>query len=418
MKPELVGGAAIIASPWLRRMRAATPVRRAFRVALALLAAAPLLSFPLIVAGQNVGEPMAVLDPAFDRKKAVEIARLRRQIGEQTRIAAAQARAKKRNSAALAASRRKIEDLRNAVTDLAVDYVAQMEMAEALVRLEVGEQLAERYRKDLSDTLWRLGQRANAGNVRAQATLGTLYRLGIVAGRSEERACGYYRRAAEKGHVAAMFHASECVKGKGGQTMLTAGEKGGLTPFSRSSADPKPDAAKRLLDRAAEGGHPVAQEMFGRECLGERPNAECAITWIGRAAAQGRASAMSLLGWIYSTGHLGRRDERRALSYFLDAAKLGDAAAQNNAGQMFETGRGTQASGEEAFAWYQRAAEGGLGAAQVNLARCYIEARGTARDLAKARAWLELARKQGVPEAGKLLEWLDAGETATGKPGG
>ena len=401
MKHEPVWGVAAIASSRLRRMRAATPVRRAFRGVLALLAAAPLLSFAAIAAAQNIVEPMAALDLKFDEKKTGDMARIRKQIAGLQRTAAVQARAKRRNSAAIAAGQKKLEELRNVIADLAVDYVAQLEAAEALVRLEYGQQLADRYRKDFPDTLWRLGQRANAGNTRAQATLGTLYRLGIVAEKSGDKACGFYRSAAQKGHVAAMFHASECAKGKGGQT-----------PFMKA------EEASRMLDRAAEGGHPVAQELLGRECLGERPDAECAITWLGRAAAQGRASAMSMLGWIYSTGHLGRRDERRALAYFLDAAKLGDTAAQNNVGHMYETGRGTAVNGDEAFAWYQRAAEGGLGAAQVNLARCYIEGRGTGRDLVKARAWLELARKQGVAEAGKLLEWLDSGGKAEGKPAG
>jgi len=188
---------------------------------------------------------------------------------------------------------------------------------------------------------------------------------------------------AQKGHVAALFHAAAC-------------------------ADADAEAAKRLRDLAAEGGHPVAQEMKGRLCLREQPNAECALAWLGRSAAQGRAGAMSLLGWAYSTGELVPRDDKRAFAYLMDAARLGDAAAQNNLGQMYETGRGAPANADDAYAWYQRAAEAGLGSAQVNLARSYIEGRGTAPDRAAAIFWLEQAQKQGVAEAGKLLAWLAA----------
>jgi hypothetical protein len=337
---------------------------------------------PILAGAEKSGEPMAALDLQFDTKKIVEIARLRKQIADLSRAEAA-ARAKKSNKAARAETRRKMEDARNALADLAVDYVAQMETAEALVRLDYGQALADRYQKNLTDTLWRLDRRSEAGDTRASATLGSLYRLGIVAARNQGKACDYYRRAARKGHVAALFHASAC-------------------------GDPKAEAAIRMRDLAAAGGHPVAQEMRGRECLREKSNAACALAWLERAAAQGRASAISLLGWTYSTGALVLRDEQRAFGYFIDAAKLGDAAAQNNIGQLYETGRGVPADGGAAFTWYQRAAEAGLGSAQVNLARSYIEGRGTAPDRTAALFWLEQAQKQGVPEATKLLEWLAA----------
>lgn len=327
--------------------------------------------------------PMDALDLQFDEKKVAEIIRLRRQIADLGRAEAAQNRAKNRDQAVLAALRAKTEDTRNALADLAVDYVAQMEMAEALVRLEYGQALADRYRKDLRDTLWRLNRRSSAGDARASATLGGLHRLGIVAERSEAIACEHYGRAAQRGHVAALFHASAC-------------------------GDPKSAAAGQMLDQAANAGHPLAQEMKGRLCLRETRDAACALAWLGRAAAQGRAGAMSLLGWAYSSGELFARDDKRAFAYFMDAARLGDLAAQNNVGQMYETGRGEPANPGAAFAWYKRAAEAGLGSAQVNLARAYIEGRGTAVDRAAARFWLEQARKQGVAEAVKLLDWLAA----------
>ena len=338
---------------------------------------------PIFAAAQNGAVPMAALDLQFDTKKAVEITRLRKQIANLSRAEAAQARAKHRNKVALARLRKQMEEPRNAMADLAIDYVAQLEMAEALVRLDYGQTLADRFRKEFSSTLWRLDQRSKAGNARASATLGTLYRLGIVVVRSEEKACDYYRRAAQKGDVAALFHASNC-------------------------GDSKSAADEHLRELAAVGGHPVAQEMKGRQCLRGNPDFECALTWLGRAAAQGRASAMSLLGWIYSTGKLVPHDDKRAFAYFVDAAKLGDVAAQNDVGQIYETGRGTAANGGEAFNWYKRAAEAGLGSAQVNLARCYIEGRGTAPNRTAATFWLERARKQGVAEAGTLLEWLAA----------
>lgn len=357
-------------------------MKRSRRIACVVFAMMLMAISPIFAAAQNGVEPMAALDLRFDQKNAAKINRLHKQIAGLRRAEAVQVRARRRNKAALARLRKKMEQPRNAMADLAIDYVAQLEMAEALVRLDYGQALADRFRKEFASTLWRLDQRSKAGDARASATLGTLYRLGIVVERNGEEACDYYRRAAQKGHVAALFHASNC-------------------------GDPNSAAAAQLRELAAEGGHPLAQEMKGRQCLREKkPDVDCALTWLGRAAAQGRPSAMGLLGWTYSTGELVPRDDKRAFAYFMDAARLGDAAAENDVGQMYETGRGTAVNGGEAFDWYKRAAEAGLGSAQVNLARCYIEGRGTAPDRAAATLWLEQARKQGVAEAGKLLEWL------------
>ena len=351
------------------------------RLARLLFLAAQLALCPLVAAAVAVAEPMVVLDLQFDQKKSGAVAELRQRIAQVSQLVPAKPSAKQRRKTAFKANSMKLEALRNAVADLALDYAGQIEMAEALGRIDYAQVLADQYKKKFSDMLWRLGQRADKGNLRAQSTLGTMYRLGIVAERSDEKACDYYGRAARAGYVTALFHAAAC-------------------------GDPKSEAALRMLELAAEGDHPLAQEMVGRRCLREQRNADCALAWLERAAAQGRAGATSLLGWMYSTGELVPRDDARAFAYLLEAAKLGDAAAQNNVGQIYETGRGAPMNGDEAFAWYKKAAEAGLGSAQVNLARAYVEGRGTAPDRIAAKAWLEQAQKQGVTEADRLLQWL------------
>jgi TPR repeat protein len=341
------------------------------------LAAALVISLPALAQAPKppAGVPMAALDPEFDAKNLPQVKKLREQIA-----AAEKTKGKGKTQKPSKADRERVEVLRDALVDVGVGYVAQIEIADALLRTELKDALAARYKADFHDTVWRLDQRAIKGDENAQATLGALYRLGVVAEQNSAKACDYYAKAAEKGHVAALYQASAC-----------AG-----TGAERS----------QLLERAAAGGQPLAQEMVGRACAREKRDRDCTITWLNRAAAQGRSSAMSLLGFMYSQGDLVGRDEKRAFAYFLDAAKLGDMAAQNNIGQMYETGRGTAANPAEAFAWYKRAAERGLGYAQVNVARCYIEARGTPQDYASAKQWLEKAQQQGVGEATKLLDFL------------
>lgn len=328
---------------------------------------------------------MPALEPDFDKKHAPELQDLRQAI---RKMEASVAQLIKKNPKNAKSPRRQllaqdIELARERLGDLATDYAEQIETAEALVRLELAQQLAERYKRSFPDTLWRLGQRAQAGEARAHAALGLLHRLGIVAARDETKACTHYAAAAQRRHVSALYQTAFC---------------------RRAQPDGKPDP--EFLQRAAAGGHPAAQEMLGRACLRETRQSACALDWLTRAGKQERASALSLLGFMYATGELVPKDEQRAFGFLSLAAKLGDPAAQNNVGQMYELGRGVASDGKEAFGWYRRAAESGFGLAQVNLARCYIEGRGTEPDPEAATRWLTQAQKGGVKEASVLLNWL------------
>ena len=145
---------------------------------------------------------------------------------------------------------------------------------------------------------------------------------------------------------------------------------------------------------------------MARACIeGERKDAACAMQWLERAAAKGRPSAMSLLGWLYASDPK-QSDFGNAVHYYRAAAEAGDLAAQNNLGELYESGRGVPQDASLAFGWYARAAEGGFPPAQLNLARLYAEGAGVARDTAKAREWAERARQQGQDRAKELLDWL------------
>jgi TPR repeat protein len=328
---------------------------------------------------QGVFIAMPALESDFDAKRLPELQRLREQIRALTQSLNRE-KATKANKASRDERLKDLEAARNRLTDLAVEYVAEIEMAESVVRVDVSQALADRYKQSFFDTVWRLGQRAKGGDARAQATLGALHRLGVVAERDDAKACAFYRSAAERMHVAALYHAASC-----------------------------PGEAKgNYIERAAAGGHPAAQEMLGRTCLNERRDPACALDWLARAGEQRRPSALSLLGYMYATGDLVPKDEKRAFAFLLGAARLGNAAAQNNVGQMLELGLGTAPDPKEAFGWYKRSAEAGIGPAQVNLARCYIEGRGTAKNEETAKQWLGQAQKQGVKEASVLLEWLSS----------
>jgi len=238
-------------------------------------------------------------------------------------------------------------------------------------------------RKDLQDTLWRTTQLAKSDG-RSAAALGLFYSEGILTARAPEKGCEQYARAAQNGHVAAAYQAGLC------------------------KARTDPALAKTLLERAAEKGHPGAQEMMGRACIeGETKDSACAVQWLERAASKGRPSAMSLLAWLYANDPE-RSDLAKAVHYYRAAAEAGDHAAQNNLGEFYESGRGVPQDASRAFGWYARAAEAGFPPGQLNLARLYAAGSGVAQDTVRASEWAERARQQGQDRAKELLDWLAA----------
>lgn len=238
-------------------------------------------------------------------------------------------------------------------------------------------------RNELQDTFWRVSQFAKS-DMRSAAALALFYSEGMLTARAPEKGCAQYARAARQGHVAASYQAALC----------------------RARTDPA--QAKTLIARAAEKGHAGAQELRGRACIeGGTKDAACAFEWLGRAAAQGRPSAMSLLAWLYASDPA-HADPAKSLHYYRKAAEAGDRAAQNNLGELYETGQGVAQDAVQAYRWYARAARAGFAPAQLNLARLYAAGSGVARDYASARLWAERALKQGEARAQQLLDWLEA----------
>jgi len=259
-----------------------------------------------------------------------------------------------------------------------------IEDAEALGRSEAAEALQGLIEARLGGAVWRVVQRADAGDADAQLALAVLRRRGIVVAPDQRRACALYAGAARSGAGAALFRQSRCVAGR------------------------DPAAAAALLRRAAGAGHPGAQEQLARECLQQRAprDVACALEWLCRAAGRGRTSAQSLLAWMWASGEAGRRDPERAFFLYTLAARDGDLIAQNNLGEIHERGALGEPQPELAAVWYKRAARDGFAIAQINLARLYADGRGVPRDDAEAAHWLELAAAQGEPRASELLEWL------------
>lgn len=250
------------------------------------------------------------------------------------------------------------------------------------------ENLFSAYRQQIESqfegTLPGLEKMSARGVGAADYALGTFALHGILEERSVERACTHFAAALGKGFSGARFRHAQCIE------------------------ESDPAGAYALLKEAADSGHVAATERLGRICLeATPPDAACAFSRLERAAKDGRASARTLLGWMYAEGIGGKVDLARAAKYYGEAAKMGEASAHNNLGELYEKGRGVAKDQRKAFEHYLAAANTGFPPAQFNVGRLYAAGKGTAQDLSAARRWLGEAANAGVIPAQRILEMLD-----------
>jgi len=270
------------------------------------------------------------------------------------------------------------------MASLTVVVATDLERALSLGDTDSAASLRKLIEKKLPDTRWRLGLIGRGGAGGGFFALGVMALHGILGPRDPEVACSMFASAWDKGFLDAAYRLSGCV------------------------AEKDPARAEDLLRTAAESGHATAAEQIGRRCLEAKPqDLKCAFVNVSAAAAAGRPSAKSLLGWMYTQGEGVPADPQRAIALYLDAAKSGDLSASNNLGELYETGRGVTVDGAKAAAYYEEAAKAGFAPAQFNLGR--LDAGGTVvpRDADKARTWLNAALKSGLQPAQKILDWLD-----------
>ncbi len=283
---------------------------------------------------------------------------------------------------------------RTLLASLAVVATRDLERALSVGDIESATGLRELVKGKLFDTRWRLGNMGRQGDGAGFFSLAVMSLHGILDPRDPETACQLFTSAWDKGELEAAYRLSAC------------------------TADHANSAA--LLQSAADAGHAAAREDLGRRCLEAQPrDVACAAKQIAAAAAAGRPSAKSLLGWMSAQGVGMTADPARAQALYLEAAQAGDLSALNNLGELYESGRGVPADPVQAVARYREAAVAGFAPAQFNLGRMYAGGTGVTRDFGEARRWLDTALKAGIQPAKQLLDWLDTqSRTAGSSPGG
>jgi uncharacterized protein len=129
--------------------------------------------------------------------------------------------------------------------------------------------------------------------------------------------------------------------------------------------------AVKWLRKAAENGDAGALEMLGRRYyvgMGEEKNLDKAVGLWSQAAAKGSSAAQFQLAHCYGSGEGVPKDIRKAVSLFRQAAEAGHAEAQLQMGCLYQddtTDGGAPKNPVEACKWFSlAAAQGAAGAAK------------------------------------------------------
>ncbi|QDO99154.1 sel1 repeat family protein [Ferrovibrio terrae] len=334
------------------------------------------------------------------------------------------------------------------------------------------------------DDLPALLRRAEAGDADAQYQVGIAYQFSLGTPRNDAAARSWFAKAAAQNHIRALASLGYMLSvGAGGpvdvagaeKALRRAGEAGEASAWANMAelvlhqrpaetaeamalleravaagatnaryrlgrfliegeviaADPA--RGRKLLDEAAEQGHPLAETYLAYLIYEARDEAQAGrgFALVRRAANADLAVALNELGRYHMAGFGTSRDPRRAASAFatageqgepsgwynlallhndpqygmhnqvlarqaaLRAADMGHIPAAGLAGQMLFKAEGGPRDRSAARPYLQRAAEGGIADAQSLLAGLLFNGDGVPADQTAAMDWWEKAVAQG-----------------------
>ena len=240
------------------------------------------------------------------------------------------------------------------------------------------------------EDLSTLREKAEAGDPKAQKSLGLLYYNGQGVPKDYEKALHWWRLAARQGNAKAQANLGILYYNGQGVTQDYAKS----AHWDRLAARQGNAPAQVVLGFLYEKGQGVPQD-FGK-----------AASWYCLAAKQGLAQAQFDLGVLYANGQGVPQDFGKAASWYRLAANQGLAQSQFNLGVLYEKGQGVPQDFGKAASWYRLAAKQGLAQGQFNLGILYAKGQGVPQNYSRAYKWLTLAKAAGETSASRLLDLL------------
>lgn len=196
-------------------------------------------------------------------------------------------------------------------------------------------------KKDLKQAKYWYDRLAEMGDRDAMFNLGILYERGLGCSRDFEKSKEWFIRARDAGDD----DASSFV-----ENINTIYDCNKAAKEGDASAQAEIAEAYMALGNGIKNGDKTADFQEG-------------IRWARKAANNGNAKAMWLLGLCYEKGRGVTADKAQAVQWYRQGAELGHTGAQTNLGCMYGRGDGVPKNEEIAMEWIRRAAEAGNEAA-------------------------------------------------------
>ena len=156
---------------------------------------------------------------------------------------------------------------------------------------------------------------------------------------------------------------------------------------------PNPDAARKLVMRAAEQGTPdfaliLGMMHYGGDNYFQIPQSNSdALLWVRRSADQGFALAEYVMGVMLEQGRAIPVDVKGAVDWYTRAANQGLASAQGSLGDLYYHGTKVERDCASAMKWLQAAADQEISYAQYILGRIFETGDCAGKDIAQAYLW-------------------------------
>jgi TPR repeat protein len=236
---------------------------------------------------------------------------------------------------------------------------------------------------------------AQAGDVVAMRTLGSMYNLGVVGPADPVKAAEWFGKAADKGDWQAM------------QSMARAYQRGLGVTLDPARAEELDRTWRAGRDKAAEASEPAAMMSMARtNHYGDAThpnNLPEAVRWYRKAAGAGVAEAMMTLAAFHRQGDHVPKDLEAAVTWYRKAASAGSADAMTELGVCYAAGQGVARDDKTAADWFRKAADKGNDEAMLFLALCSESGRGVPRDSEAVERRFHQAAEAGNAAAAFLL---------------
>ena len=161
------------------------------------------------------------------------------------------------------------------------------------------------------------------------------------------------------------------------------------------------------LEKAAEAGHPLAQQNIGLLIVQQiiPGDQQKALEYIRKASESGLAQSQYTLGMLTLTGQAGvKQNTNEGIALLKKAAEGGMPQAQNDLGLIYmQGGNGVKQNAAMGYNWLKKAAAQGHPAAMFYLSLCYASGQGTTINRPEAKKWLQKAAQQDIDSEVKKI---------------